>query len=124
MPHVLIIEDSYLFGQFVSDAAILAGARTVEVVETQAAAETAARRKAPAVVVADVRLRSGSGLRAVERIVADHDAIPIVYVTGYPADCDGRLVAGGMVIAKPVSHDTLRTSLSQVIAQWRRSMAH
>ena len=44
MPHLLIIEDSYLFGQFVSDAAVLAGAASVEVVDTQAAAEAAASR--------------------------------------------------------------------------------
>ena len=39
MSHVLIIEDSYLFGQFVSDAAMLAGAGSVEVVRRLGHAE-------------------------------------------------------------------------------------
>jgi len=113
MTHVLIIEDSYLFGQFVSDAALLAGAETTEVVETQAAAEDAARRRAPGMIIADVKLRQGSGVGAVEQIAAGRH-IPILYVTGYPERC-GECPPGAIVIEKPVSHDALQRSISRLI---------
>jgi DNA-binding NtrC family response regulator len=114
MPHVLIIEDSYLFGQFVCDAAILAGARTVEVAETEADAERAATRCAPALIVADVRLRHGTGVAAVRRITGTGGHIPVLYVTGHPQGCSG-CPSGSAVIEKPVSHDRLRDSIRQLI---------
>ena len=115
MPHVLIIEDSYLFGQFVSDAAVLAGAGSVEVVDTQAAAEAAATRRAPNIIIADVRLRQGSGVEAVAHIVADEPGIPVLYVTGYPEHLSGCPVAT-TIVEKPVSHDALRLLIGRLIA--------
>jgi DNA-binding NtrC family response regulator len=115
MPHVLIIEDSYLFGQFVCDAAILAGARTVEVAETQAEAERAATRCAPTLIVADVELRHGTGVAAVGAITGAGGDIPVLYVTGHPEGCSD-CPAGSAVIQKPVSHDRLRDSIRQLIA--------
>ncbi|WP_137899010.1 response regulator [Sphingomonas sp. 2SG] len=113
MTHVLIIEDSYLFGQFVADAAVLAGAGSTEIVETQEAAEAAAQRCMPGMIIADVKLVHGSGVRAVERI-AKGRRIPILYVTGYPERC-GECPPGSTVIEKPVSHDTLQRSISRLI---------
>ena len=113
MTHVLIIEDSYLFGQFVADAAVLAGAGSTEIVETQEAAEAAAQRCMPGMIIADVKLVHGSGVRAVERI-AKGRRIPILYVTGYPERC-GECPPGSTVIEKPVSHDTLHRSISRLI---------
>ena len=113
MTHVLIIEDSYLFGQFVADAAVLAGAGSTEIVETQEAAEAAAQRCMPGMIIADVKLVHGSGVRAVERIVKGR-RIPILYVTGYPERC-GECPPGAIVIEKPVSHDALQRSISRLI---------
>jgi DNA-binding NtrC family response regulator len=123
MTHVLIIEDSYLFGQFVSDAALLAGADSTEIAETQAAAEAAAQRCTPGMIIADVKLAQGSGVNAVERI-AEGRHIPILYVTGYPERC-GECPPGSTVIEKPVSHDTLQRSISRLIDdQAARLAAH
>jgi DNA-binding NtrC family response regulator len=113
MTHVLIIEDSYLFGQFVSDAALLAGADTTEIVETQAAAEDAARRCMPGMIIADVKLVHGSGVSAVVHI-ATGKGIPVLYVTGYPERCNA-CPPGATVIEKPVSHDRLQQSISRLI---------
>lgn len=123
MPHVLIIEDSYLFGQFVCDAAILAGARTVEVAETEAEAEQAATRRVPALIVADVRLRRGTGVAAVRRITGAGGPIPVLYVTGHPEGCDG-CPSAGTVIQKPVSHDRLRDTIQRFITRPVRSITH
>lgn len=114
-PHVLVIEDSYLFGQFVSDAAVLAGAHSVEVVDTQAAAEAAAIRQAPSVIIADVKLRHGSGVAAVARITAGGPGIPVLYVTGYPEHLTG-CPDDATVVEKPVSHDALRQLIGRLIA--------
>ncbi|GAA0661470.1 hypothetical protein GCM10009102_07810 [Sphingomonas insulae] len=118
MPHVLIIEDSYLFGQFVSDAAVLAGAASVEVVDTQAAAEAAASRRTPNIIIADVKLRHGSGVKAVEHIVAGERDIPVLYVTGYPEHLSG-CPTDATIVEKPVSHDALRLTIGQLIADRR-----
>lgn len=114
-PHVLIIEDSYLFGQFVSDAAVLAGAHSVEVVDTQAAAEAAAIRHVPSVIIADVKLRHGSGVAAVARITAGGPGIPVLYVTGYPEHLTG-CPDDATIVEKPVSHDALRLLIGRLIA--------
>ena len=115
MSHVLIIEDSYLFGQVVSDAAMLAGAGSVEVVDTQAAAEAAATKRAPNIIIADVKLRHGSGVDAVEHIVASEPGIPVLYVTGYPEHLSG-CPTDATIIEKPVSHDALRLLIERLIA--------
>lgn len=123
MPHVLIIEDSYLFGQFVSDAAVLAGAGSVEVAEGQAAAEAAAVRKAPAIIIADVKLDDGSGLNAVQRIVSASRSVPVLYVTGYPEQCSG-CPAGAIVVEKPISHDDLRARINAMVAEVKQASRH
>ena len=112
MPHVLIIEDSYLFGEFVADAATLAGAGSIEVAESQAAAERAAARRAPDLIIADVCLRHGTGTAAVARIAADGVAASVLYLTAHPDRCP----SGGRVIAKPVSHDRLRLTIAEAFA--------
>lgn len=123
MPHVLIIEDSYLFGQFVSDAAVLAGAGSVEVAEGQAAAEAAAIRKAPAIIIADVKLDDGSGLSAVQRIVSADRSVPVLYVTGYPEQCSG-CPADAVVVEKPISHDDLRARINVMVAEVKQASRH
>lgn len=123
MPHVLIIEDSYLFGQFVSDAAVLAGAGSVEVAEGQVAAEAAAVRKAPAIIIADVKLDDGSGLSAVQRIASSSRSVPVLYVTGYPEQCSG-CPAGATVVEKPISHDDLRARITAMLAEVKQASRH
>lgn len=115
MPHVLIIEDSYLFGQFVSDAAVLAGAGSVEVADTQAAAEAAAVRRIPNIIIADVKLHEGSGIEAVAHITAGEAGIPVLYLTGYPERLTGCR-DDATILEKPVSHDALRLTISRLIA--------
>ena len=118
MPHVLIIEDSYLFGEFVADAATLAGAGSIEVAESQGAAERAAARRTPDLIIADVRLRHGTGTAAVARIVAGGVAAPVLYLTAHPDGCRA-CPSGGRVIVKPVSHDQLRRTIAEAFAHRR-----
>ena len=84
MPHVLIIEDSYLFGEFVADAATLAGAGSIEVAESQAAAERAAARRAPDLIIADAWGESTTTLDPAERqsIVDLARQCPLIMATG------------------------------------------
>jgi DNA-binding response OmpR family regulator len=124
MPHILVIEDSYLFGQFVSDAAILAGAGSVEIAFGQSAAEAAATKKAPALIVADVNLDDGSGPDAVHHIASSHGAVPVIYVTGYPERLSG-CPDGSVIVQKPVTHDALRNLIGSLVDRFkRRSLAY
>jgi CheY-like chemotaxis protein len=113
--HVLIIEDMFLFQQYLSDIVTLAGASSISTVSTQQDAIASARQKKPALILSDIKLPEGSGLSAIDTIVADHGNIPVIFITGYPERCD-KYVDQGMLLTKPVSADVL---LKTVTAAFR-----
>ena len=106
MPHVLIIEDMYLFQQYLTDIATLAGATSFAVASTQDEAVIAARSRKPSLIMSDIKLSHGSGVTAIDAIVAEQGPIPVVYITGYPERCN--LSAGpSALLTKPVTADVL-----------------
>jgi CheY-like chemotaxis protein len=111
--HVLIIEDMYLFQQYLTDIATLAGASSVAVAGTQQDAIDSARRHKPALILSDIKLPQGSGLSAIDTIIANHGNIPVIFITGYPERCD-IYVDEGMLLTKPVSADVLLETVSAV----------
>ena len=111
MPHVLIIEDMYLFQQYLTDIARLAGATSFAVASTQDEAIAAARSRMPSLILSDIKLAHGSGVTAIERIIADCGSIPVVYITGYPERC--HLSAGPFaLLTKPVTADLLLETIA------------
>ncbi|MEN2787650.1 response regulator [Sphingomonas qilianensis] len=115
MPHVLIIEDMFLFRQYLSDIATLAGAGSVALASTQDDAVASARGKAPDLILSDLKLSQGSGLAAIDAILADHGEIPVIIITGYPERCD-RYVEQGRMLTKPVSPDVLLHTIRAAFA--------
>jgi CheY-like chemotaxis protein len=109
--HVLIIEDLYLFQQYLKDIVTLAGASSISVVSTQDDAVESARQQKPALILSDIKLPQGSGVSAIDTIMADHGDIPVIFITGYPERCD-NLVGDGMLLIKPVSADVLLKTVS------------
>ena len=109
--HVLIIEDMYLFQQYLTDIATLAGASSISAVGTQQDAIESARRHKPALILSDIKLPQGSGVSAIDTIVAAHGDIPVIFITGYPERCD-FFVDEGMLLTKPVSAEVLLKTVS------------
>ncbi len=115
MRHVLIIEDMFLFQQYLKDIATLAGASSISIVSTQNEAVESARQKRPSLILSDIKLPQGSGISAINLIVAAHGKIPVIFITGYPERCE-RYVEQGTLLTKPVSADVLLKTVSAAFA--------
>jgi DNA-binding response OmpR family regulator len=116
MPHVLVIEDSYLFGQLVADIARLAGARTVDIVETQQAAEESAAKQLPTIIIADVKLFQGSGPAAVRQLRRHVRHVPALFVTGNAGECQDYAQTD-TVLEKPVSVERLLDVITGLLSK-------
>lgn len=109
MRHVLIIEDMFLFQQYLKDIVTLAGATSVALASTQRDAIESARLRKPFLILSDIKLSQGSGVSAIDAIVADYGAIPVIYITGHPDHC---LAERDALLTKPVSADLLLSTVS------------
>lgn len=114
LPHVLVIEDVYLVGQYLHDIALFAGAGSVTVAATQTGAIIAADAKRPSLILSDVDLDEGNGPAAVEEIIARHGALPVIFVTGDISRCSNYPWASATLV-KPVSPATLMTAISDAV---------
>ena len=68
MMHALIIEDEALIAMAIEDALLTCGFTSFEVAASAQDAMAAAARKCPDLITADVELRPGSGIDAVQSI--------------------------------------------------------
>ena len=99
--HALIIEDESLIAMAIEDALRGCGFTSFEVAVSAEEAMTAARRKCPDLITADVELRPGCGITAVQSICSDRP-IPILFITGAPSEVRVRM-PGCALIEKPFS---------------------
>lgn len=116
MSHVLVIEDSYLFAQYLSDIAMMAGAQSVAVVSNQHGAIAAARRHQPHLILSDVNLEDGNGPAAVNTIVANQGDMPVIFVTGHRLK-HSDFPKDSMILNKPVSPDALLAAIANALFQ-------
>ena len=112
--HVLIIEDDPLIAMHLSMLAEDAGATSVGMADTEANAVKAAHEHQPDVIVSDVRLIEGTGPSAVARIHIDFGAIPVIFVTGTPEECEPCHYAVA-VFRKPVNDRALLAALIKAV---------
>ena len=103
MCHVLIIEDEVLIALHLQGVLEENGATSFDIAETEADAVAAARDHRPALITSDVKLRVGSGPRAVEIIQAELGPLPVIFITGTPEACDA-CQPPARVLEKPI-HD-------------------
>jgi CheY-like chemotaxis protein len=101
--HALIIEDEFLIAMAIEDALRGCGFTSFEVAASADEAVIAAARKCPDLITADVELRPGCGITAVQSICSDRP-IPVVFVTGSPGQVQIRMPGHGLV-EKPFSAD-------------------
>jgi DNA-binding response OmpR family regulator len=99
--HALIIEDESLIAMAIEDALRGCGFTSFEVAISAEEAVAAAERRCPDLITADVELRPGCGITAVQSICSDQP-IPVIFITGSPGEVRIRM-PGHALVEKPFS---------------------
>ena len=99
--HALIIEDETLIAMAIEDALRGCGFTSFDLAVSAEEAATAAERRCPDLITADVELRPGCGITAVQSICSGK-AIPVLFITGSPGEVRIRM-PGHALIEKPFS---------------------
>ena len=97
--HALIIEDESLIAMAIEDALRSCGFTSFEVAVSAQEAVASAARKCPDLITADVELRPGCGIAAVQSICSEQP-IPVLFITGSPGEVRIRM-PGHPLIEKP-----------------------
>jgi DNA-binding response OmpR family regulator len=101
--HALIIEDEPLIAMAIEDALRGCGFTSFEIAVSAEEAVTAAANRCPDLITADVELRPGCGITAVQSICSERP-IPVLFITGSPGDVRIRM-PGHRLVEKPFSAD-------------------
>jgi DNA-binding response OmpR family regulator len=113
--HALIIEDESLIAMAIEDALRGSGFTSFDFAISADEAVTAAARRCPDLITADVELRPGCGITAVQSICSERP-IPVLFVTGSAGEVRIRM-PGHALVEKPFeeSHimEAIRLALDQ-----------
>ena len=101
--HALIIEDESLIAMAIEDALRHCGFTSFDVAVSAEEAVEAAARTCPDLITADVQLRPGCGIAAVQLICSEQPT-PVLFVTGSPDEVRIRM-PGHALVEKPFSAD-------------------
>src|SRR5688572_30104591 len=101
--HALIIEDESLIAMAIEDALRDCGFTSFDLAASAEAAVAAAARQCPDLITADVELRPGCGITAVQSICSGRP-IPVLFITGSPGEVRIRM-PGHTLIEKPFEAD-------------------
>ena len=99
--HALIIEDEALIAMAIEDALRGCGFTSFDLAVSAEEAVAAAARKCPDLITADVELRPGCGITAVQSICSEQP-IPVLFITGSPGEVRIRM-PGHSLVEKPFS---------------------
>jgi len=99
--HALIIEDESLIVMAIEDALRGCGFTSFDVAISAEEAVAAATRQCPDLITADVELRPGCGITAVQSICSERP-IPVLFITGSPSEVRIRMPTHAL-IEKPFS---------------------
>ena len=119
--HALIIEDEPIVAMSIQDILTEHGFTSFDLVTSTEQALEAAHLKCPDLITADVELNPGSGIEAVEQICGG-PPIPVIFITGSPADVITRMPQHPLVV-KPFTSDdvsrAVRLALAKLEGQWQ-----
>lgn len=87
------------------------------VVDTEADAVRQADATAPDLVIADIQLRQGNGVDAMERIAQCRD-VPVIFVSGNHTFTPNPQIRTARFIAKPFRVESLRQAVADLSAAW------
>lgn len=99
--HALIIEDEALIAMAIEDALSGCGFTSFDFAVSADEAVAAAARRCPDLITADVELRPGCGITAVQSICSEQP-IPVLFITGSPGEVRIRM-PGHHLVEKPFS---------------------
>ena len=101
--HALIIEDESMIALAIEDALRACGFTSFDIAVSALEALAAAERRCPDLITADVELRPGCGITAVQSICSERP-IPVIFITGSPGEVRIRM-PGHALVEKPFSAD-------------------
>jgi CheY-like chemotaxis protein len=111
---VEIIEDDGLVALLLATLLEQMGHEVCATASTEAAAIEAAHRCEPDLLIADARLRFGSGISAVEEILRTRGRMPCVFVSGDTAGITARLPAA-ITLRKPFAQAALAKAIESAL---------
>ena len=112
--HALIIEDESLIAIAIEYILRECGFTSFDFASSPQSGIDAAARQCPDLITSDVQLKPGCGIETVLRICSG-PPIPVIFVTGNPADVTARL-PNSHVVAKPFSEKQLIAAVRIALA--------
>ncbi|GEO39303.1 hypothetical protein SAE02_34510 [Skermanella aerolata] len=112
---VLIMEDEPLVALELQILLEDMGHQVCAVVDTEADAVREADATLPDLVIADIQLRQGNGVRAMERIAGRRE-VPVIFVSGNHTFTPNPQIRTARFIAKPFRVENLRKAVADIIA--------
>ncbi|MHB8286933.1 MAG: response regulator [Caulobacteraceae bacterium] len=113
MCHVLIIEDEMLLALHLECMLLDHGATSFAFAETESEAVELAHIRAPDIILSDVRLRRGTGPRAVQAILSELGHRPVMFITGTPEECE-PCDPPHRVFGKPIHEPTITAAFREM----------
>ena len=111
--HALIIEDEFLIAMSIEDILRDCGFTSFDLSVSAEAAVAAAARTCPDLITADVELRPGCGITAVQSICSERP-IPVIFITGTPGEVSIRM-PGHALVEKPFGADGLMEAVKLIL---------
>ena len=111
--HALIIEDESMIAIAIEHALRGCGFTSFDIAVSADEAVTAAALRCPDLITADVELRPGCGITAVQSICSEQP-IPVLFITGSPADVRIRM-PGHALVEKPFSADHIMDATKRTL---------
>ena len=125
LPGVLVLDDDARNRALLSWQVASAGARPVEAADPGAALAALAGDPGLRVAMTDVRMPTpAAGLLFIQTVFQRYPEMPVVAVTGYPADLDvlrGRPECPILVLTKPLLQEHVQRALHLVLGTTRRA---
>lgn len=112
--HALIIEDETLIALTIEEILSDCGFTSFDVVSSSEEAVRAAAIRCPDLITADVELRLGSGIDAVNSICSG-PPIPVIFITGSPSEVRIRMPKHPL-IGKPFTNEAVITAVRLALA--------
>jgi len=111
---VLVVEDESVIGTLLAEVLQELGHDVIAIEATEDGAVAAAAANRPELMIVDARLRQGSGVTAVERILRE-GFIPHLFVSGDRLNPEG-LCSRAIILQKPFMEAELVSAIARAVA--------
>jgi DNA-binding response OmpR family regulator len=112
--HALIIEDEALIALAIEEILVDCGFTSFDFATSNESAIGAAKMRCPDLITADVELRPGCGIDAVNAICSG-PSIPVLFITGSPTEVIGRMPHHPLIV-KPFTPEAVIAAVKLALA--------